>query len=67
MYTTQQYKDLDTGITWEGTGEILDVIDMHDYEEVVTGEDEEGNTWQASATVSCGIIQEIIEPELISS
>ena len=61
------YEDPITGIKWNPTGEILDRVSIYDWEEVVIGHDKDGNIWKASATVSCGIIQEIIEPKLISS
>jgi len=62
FYNTQYYKDPSTGITWWGTGEVLDRISAYDWEEVVTGEDDLGNQWEASASVSMGHIQEIYEP-----
>ena len=65
LYDTQTYKDPSTGITWWGTGEVLDRISAYDHEEIVTGEDDLGNQWEASASVSCGEICEIFEPELV--
>ena len=64
FFNTNPWTDLSTGITWRGTGEVLDVISAYDWEEVVEGEDENGNIWTASATVSIGEIQEIYEPKL---
>jgi len=65
MYQTNNYKDPSTGITWSGTGEVLDRISVYDHEEVVVGWDEDDNQWEASASVSCGEIQEIFEPQKV--
>jgi len=66
MYTTEKWKDPATGITWSGTGEVIDRISVYDWEEIVEGYDDFGNEYAASASVSCGIIQDIYEPELTS-
>lgn len=47
------------GILWRGTGEIVDQVSIYDWEEIVEGEDELGNTYKASATISMGEIIEI--------
>jgi len=64
MFETEQ--TVIDGITWRGTGEVLDQISVYDWEEVVEGEDAEGNIWEASASVSIGIICEIYEPVKVS-
>ena len=65
-FQTQKYTDPDTGITWEGTGEVIDRVSIYDWEEIVDGEDQEGNEYRASASVSIGMIVEIHEPEKIA-
>ena len=47
------------GITWRATGEVIDRTSIYDWEEVVEGEDELGNQYEASATISIGEIIEI--------
>ena len=64
MFDTENYTDPSTGITWSGTGEVLERISIYDWEEVVEGIDKDYNIWEASASVSCGIIQEIYSPKL---
>ncbi len=66
METTEKWKDPATDITWTGTGEIIDRVSAYDYEEIVEGYDDVGNEYAASASVSCGIMQEIYVPELTS-
>jgi len=63
---TNTYHDKVNGITWTGTGEVIDRTSIYDWEEVVEGEDLFGNMWAASASVSIGEIVEIHEPEMAS-
>lgn len=63
MYETQSA--VFNGMRWHGTGEIVDEVSVHDWEEVVEAQDDYGYDWTASAIVSCGIIQEIINPEKV--
>ena len=54
-------------VYWKNTGEVTDRVDAHDYEAIVTGEDEFGNEWSGSAEFTDGTYAggEVYEPQLL--
>ena len=46
-------------IDFELTGDVIDIIDCYDHEEVAEGLDQFGNEWGGSAIVSCGEVQDV--------
>ena len=52
-------------IEFESTGEVIDIIDCYDSEEVAEGYDNEGNKYLASAKVCCDEIIEVYEIEKV--
>ena len=48
-------------IEFESTGEVIDIIDCYDSEEVAEGYDQEGNKYLGTAKVCCDEIVEVYE------
>jgi hypothetical protein len=65
MTTKEIFDGVEYEVTWHETREVIDRIDCYDKVVIAEGEDKFGNEWKALASISCGEMVEIEDPELV--